>query len=67
MKSAFHLKSRKSRQRKDGCRRQDINDGIFITEKENEKEKKSSTAETVGQRNIFTKGTSWSIYTVVRT
>ena len=40
MKSAFHLKSRKSRQRKDGCRRQDINDGIFITEKENEKEKK---------------------------
>ena len=31
----------------DGCRRRDIDDGIFLNEKENEKEKKS-TAKTVG-------------------
>ena len=40
MNSVFHLK--------DGCRKQDINDGVFI----NEKEKKSSTTKTV-VREIF--------------
>ena len=49
MNSVFHLKEKfeKNQTKKDGCRRQDINDGIFINEKENEKEKKS-TAKTVG-------------------
>ena len=48
MNSVFHLKEKfeKNQTKKDGCRRQDINDGIFINEKENEKEKKS-TAKTV--------------------
>ena len=66
MNLVFHLKGRfqKSYTRKrwiDGCRRQAINDGVFINEKENEKEKKSSTAKTTGQRNIFAKGIAWCI------
>ena len=49
MNSVFHLKEKfeKSLTKKGGCRRRNINDGIFINEKENEKEKKS-TAKTVG-------------------
>ena len=49
MNSVFHLKEKfeKSLTKKDGCRRRNINDGIFINEKENQKEKKS-TAKTVG-------------------
>ena len=41
MKSVFHLKEqlKKSLTKKDECRRRDIDDGVFI----NEKEKKSST------------------------
>ena len=39
-------------------RRRDINDGVLINEKENEKQKKPPTAKTVGQRNIFAKGIS---------
>ena len=55
---------RKARQ-KNGWRRRDVNDGACIKEKENEKEMESSTAKTVGQRNIFAKGISWG--TVERT
>lgn len=33
--------------------------GVFIKEKENGKEEKSSTAKKVGHRNIFAKGVSW--------
>ena len=49
MNSVFHLKEKfeKSQTKKAGCRRRDINDGIFINEKESEKEKKS-TAKKVG-------------------
>ena len=43
MKSVFHWAIREELNKKDGCRRRDINDGVFITEKE----KKSSTAKTV--------------------
>ena len=46
---------------KNGCRRRGINVGVLINKKENEKEKKSSTAITLGQRNIFAKGISWGI------
>ena len=62
MNSAFQLKENfeKNQTEKDGFGRRDINDVIFINEKENEKEKKS-TAKTVGQRNIFTKRISWGI------
>ena len=45
MNLSFHLKEKfeNSWTNKDGCRRRDINDGVFI----NEKEKKSSRAKTV--------------------
>ena len=49
MNSVFYLKEKiqKSYTKKDSCRRRDINDGVFINEKENEKEKKSSTGKTI--------------------
>ena len=57
MNSVFHLKEKfeKSQTKKDGYRRQDINDGIFVNEKENEKEKKS-TAKNSGSEKYFCKG-----------
>ena len=47
--SAFYLKEKieKSYTKKDECRRRDINDMVFINEKENEKEKKSATGKTI--------------------
>ena len=47
--------------KKGGCRRRDINDGVLINEKTNGKENKSSTSKTVGERNVFTKGIAWGI------
>ena len=38
-----------------------MDDGVFINERENEKEKKSSTAKTTGRVNIFAKEISWGI------
>ena len=46
--------------KKEECGRWDINDRAFTNEKENEKEKKSSRAKTVCQRNNF-KWMSWDI------
>ena len=50
MNLVFHLKEQfeKTWTKKDGCRKRDINDGVFI----NEKEEKSSTAKTM-VRKIF--------------
>ena len=45
---------RQARQKKIGCRRRDINDGIFINEKENEREKKSAAK--TGLEKYFYKG-----------
>ena len=59
MNSVFHLKEKFYK--KKGCKRLDTNDGVLINEKENEKEKKSSTAKTVGQRYIFAKRVPWGI------
>ena len=38
-----------------------MDDGVFINERENEEEKKSSTAKTMGRVNIFAKEISWGI------
>ena len=40
-----------ARQKTDGCRRRDINDGIFLNEKENEKENNQQRKQWV--REIF--------------
>ena len=56
MNLVFHLKDKfeKNQPKK-------MDDGVFINERENEEEKKSSTAKTMGRVNIFAKEISWGI------